>query len=267
VRPPFSFDLSAARDRGADELSLTLADTELPALPTDFSILDQLKKRVDLAKEIDVAHHRATKAAHDDKWLRDAAEAMEIDLDDEKCVPSPCLTLPPHVSSRPDLPPLHSSDPDGPVVPSRKKRSQSAAKVRALRSELDALLRKPLMVRGVSAKYLTTRGTVGLVDQLVGGTGHSKIFGIQASTALEDHASASKGKKGKGKKVVEEELAEEDAAVEAGAEAVGEVEEGKDVVAVAPEDAAPAGKKAKAKKRKGKKDGEQGEAALVQEQT
>lgn len=62
------------------------ADTELPALPTDFSILDQLKKRVDLAKEIDVAHHRATKAAHDDKWLRDAAEAMEIDLDDEKCV-------------------------------------------------------------------------------------------------------------------------------------------------------------------------------------
>lgn len=64
------------------------ADTELPALPIDFSILDQLKKRIDLAKEIDVAHHRATKAAHDDKWLRDAAEAMEIDLDDEgdKCV-------------------------------------------------------------------------------------------------------------------------------------------------------------------------------------
>ncbi|GAA5904583.1 hypothetical protein JCM8208_004822 [Rhodotorula glutinis] len=214
-------------------------NTELPALPTDFSILDQLKKRVDLAKEIDVAHHRATKAAHDDKWLRDAAEAMEIDLDDD------------------------NSDPDGPVQPSRKKRSQSAAKVRALRTQLDALLRKPLMVRGVSAKYLTTRGTVGLVDQLVGGTGHSKIFGISASTALEDHASATKGKKGKGAKVVEEPAVEAD---DAEAEEVGEVEEGEEAAAVELEAAAPpAGKKTKAK-RKGKKGGKKADAAAVVEE-
>ncbi|GAA5938732.1 hypothetical protein JCM3775_001976 [Rhodotorula graminis] len=212
-------------------------NTELPALPTDFSILDQLKKRVDLAKEIDVAHHRATKAAHDDKWLRDAAEAMEIDLDDD------------------------NSDPDGPVQPSRKKRSQSAAKVRALRTQLDALLRKPLMVRGASAKYLTTRGTVGLVDQLVGGTGHSKIFGIQASTALEDHASATKGRKGKGAKVVEEEPAAE--ADDAEAELAGEVEAGEELADVEPEAAAPPPKKGKAK-RKGNKGGKK--AVVVEEQ-
>lgn len=62
--------------------------TDLPTLPADFSILDQLKKRVELAKQIDQAHHRLTKQAHEDKWLRDAAEAMEIDLDDddEGCV-------------------------------------------------------------------------------------------------------------------------------------------------------------------------------------
>lgn len=60
------------------------ADIDLPTLPTDFSILDQLKKRIDLAKEIDQAQHRATKQAHEDKWLREAAEAMEIDLDDDQ---------------------------------------------------------------------------------------------------------------------------------------------------------------------------------------
>ncbi|GJN88616.1 hypothetical protein Rhopal_001582-T1 [Rhodotorula paludigena] len=149
--------------------------TDLPTLPADFSILDQLKKRVELAKQIDQARHRLTKQAHEDKWLRDAAEAMEIDLDDDD----------------------EGSDADSAQVSSRKQRAQSQARSRALRAELDQLLAKPLMVRGVSAKYLTTRGRVGLVDQLVGGTGHSKIFGVESSTALDDLAAAPQGKKGK----------------------------------------------------------------------
>lgn len=65
-------------------LSWCLAAVDLPALPVDFSILDQLKKRIELAKKIDSAQHRATKEAHDDKWLRDAAEAMDIDLDEDE---------------------------------------------------------------------------------------------------------------------------------------------------------------------------------------
>lgn len=152
--------------------------TDLPTLPADFSILDQLKKRVELAKQIDQARHRLTKQAHEDKWLRDAAEAMEIDLDDddEGCV-ALCLS-----SARPYESCVvltscraytHSSDADSAQVSSRKQRAQSQARSRALRAELDQLLAQPLMVRGVSAKYLTTRGRVGLVDQLVGGTGAS----------------------------------------------------------------------------------------------
>ncbi|GAA5968135.1 hypothetical protein JCM11641_003744 [Rhodosporidiobolus odoratus] len=149
--------------------------TELPTLPLDFSIMDQLKKRVELAKEIDKAHHRATKQAHEDKWLRQAAEAMEIDLDEDEI----------------------DSDPDAPRTTSKRQRNQAIARARGLRSQLDALLSKPLMVRGVSAKYLTTRGTVGFVDQLIGGTGHSSILGVEASTALNDLAKAPKGKKQK----------------------------------------------------------------------
>ncbi|GAA6016893.1 hypothetical protein JCM11491_006904 [Sporobolomyces phaffii] len=139
---------------------------DLPALPIDFSILDQLKKRVELAKKIDAAQHRATKEAHDDKWLRDAAEAMEIDLDDEE----------------------YDFDNDAPQVRIKKERNKALAEARQLKSQLRDMLSKPLMMRGVSAKYLTGRNTVGLIDQLVTGTGHSQLLGMETSTALDDLA-------------------------------------------------------------------------------
>ncbi|BGP22772.1 DEAD (asp-glu-ala-asp) box containing, RNA helicase [Rhodotorula toruloides] len=166
-------------------------DIDLPTLPTDFSILDQLKKRIDLAKEIDQAQHRATKQAHEDKWLREAAEAMEIDLEDDQ-----------------------DSDGDGPQRSSKKQRGQAIARARQLKTELDNLLKRPLMVRGVSAKYLTTRSKIGLVDQLVGGTGHSKIFGLSTSSALEDLAEAPRTKKQKQAEKAREKKAEEQQAEE-----------------------------------------------------
>ncbi|GAA5956239.1 hypothetical protein JCM10213_000983 [Rhodosporidiobolus nylandii] len=175
--------------------------TDLPSLPLDFSIFDQLKRRVDLAKEMDQAQHKATKAAHEDKWLRQAAEAMEIDIDDDE----------------------YKSDPDSRgLSTSKKQRAQIQGKARALKQQLDALLAKPLMMRGVSAKYITTRGTAGLVDQLVGGTNHNSILGLEASTALADLskkapkgrmdkriAAAAEGKKKQLKKSKKDEEAEE----------------------------------------------------------
>ncbi|GAA5843932.1 hypothetical protein JCM3766R1_006108 [Sporobolomyces carnicolor] len=139
---------------------------DLPALPIDFSILDQLKKRVDLAKKIDAAQHRATKEAHDDKWLRDAAAAMEIELEDEE----------------------YDFDNDAPQVRLKRERNKALAEARQLKAQLREMLSKPLMMRGVSAKYLTGRNTVGLIDQLVTGTGHSQLLGMETSTALDDLA-------------------------------------------------------------------------------
>lgn len=105
---------------------------------------------------------------------------------------------------------------------SRKKKKSKQANVTRMRAELQALLDKPLMMRGISGKYITTRGRVGFVDQLVEGTGesqlvslhseprdrsltlpgllgvgHSTILGIEASTALDD---LPKAKKKPGKK-------------------------------------------------------------------
>lgn len=56
---------------------------------------------------------------------------------------------------------------------SKKKAKSKQAKVSQMRAELQALLDKPLMMRGISGKYITTRGRVGFVDQLVEGTGES----------------------------------------------------------------------------------------------
>lgn len=53
---------------------------------------------------------------------------------------------------------------------SRKAIKSKAFQVKSLKAELQVLLNKPLMMRGISTKYLTTRGRVGFVDQLVGGT-------------------------------------------------------------------------------------------------
>jgi ATP-dependent RNA helicase DDX24/MAK5 len=65
-----------------------------------------------------------------------------------------------------------SEDEDNPrSLSTKKRRAHTQGKGRAIRAELEALLRKPLMMRGVSAKYLTTRGTAGLVDQLISGKG------------------------------------------------------------------------------------------------
>ncbi|GAA6059528.1 hypothetical protein JCM10212_006026 [Sporobolomyces blumeae] len=146
---------------------------DLPALPIDYSILDQLKKRVELAKKIDSAHHRATKEAHDDKWLRDAAAAMEVDLDEDE----------------------YNSDQDAPQVQTKKQRNKALAQARDLKAQLQDMLRKPLMMRGVSAKYLTGRNTVGLIDQLVTGTGHSQLLGVESSSALDDLAKPSRDPK------------------------------------------------------------------------
>ncbi|SCV69134.1 BQ2448_2154 [Microbotryum intermedium] len=146
--------------------------TDLPALPIDYSIYDQLKQRIDLAKKIETAQHKATKNAHEDNWLRQAAEAMELDIPSD----------------------FDFSDDEGDAANSKKKNANRGGKkgknqqyeLKMLKAELQKMLDKPLMMRGISAKYLTTRATVGLVDQLVEGTGHDKILGFDTSTALED---------------------------------------------------------------------------------
>ncbi len=67
-------------------------EKEIQQMPIELDLLDKLKGRVQLAKKIDVAQHKVKKQKHEENWLREAAEAMEIELDSDLCVPSSLLS-------------------------------------------------------------------------------------------------------------------------------------------------------------------------------
>ena len=54
---------------------------DLSDLPIDSGFLPKLRERLGLAKDIEKAQHNVKKENHDRKWLREAAEAMDVDLD------------------------------------------------------------------------------------------------------------------------------------------------------------------------------------------
>ena len=60
----------------------------------ELSLLDKLKYRVQLARKIETSRHKIKKANHEKTWMRETAEAMEIELDSDfvRCVFStaPC---------------------------------------------------------------------------------------------------------------------------------------------------------------------------------
>lgn len=60
-----------------------IGEDEIPEMPVELYMLDKLKARVALAREIDTAQHRVRKEKHEKNWLREAAEAMEIELDSD----------------------------------------------------------------------------------------------------------------------------------------------------------------------------------------
>jgi ATP-dependent RNA helicase DDX24/MAK5 len=46
-----------------------------------LDLLDKLKARVHLARQIDQSQHKSRKASHDRNWMKETAMAMELELD------------------------------------------------------------------------------------------------------------------------------------------------------------------------------------------
>ncbi|KAL7420114.1 ATP-dependent RNA helicase [Cryptotrichosporon argae] len=141
----FVLALVGAEERGNWRALLRAVKRDPPELPVETSFLAQLRARLALAKRIEKAAHTTSKAAHDRKWLLDAAKAMDVDVDES----------------------LLSDKEDADAPFSRAGPSSSSA-VLGLRAELAALLAKPLLARGVSTRY-PTAGVVGVVDQVLRG--------------------------------------------------------------------------------------------------
>ncbi|CCO29390.1 hypothetical protein BN14_03402 [Rhizoctonia solani AG-1 IB] len=85
LREGFSLLLVAPNERGIMKgLMDSLKRTEpIAELPIEHDILDRLKQRVQLARQIDAAQHKVKKDNHEQNWLKETADALEIELDSD----------------------------------------------------------------------------------------------------------------------------------------------------------------------------------------
>jgi ATP-dependent RNA helicase DDX24/MAK5 len=60
----------------------------------ELSLLDKLKYRVQLARQIETSHHKVMKMKHEKNWMKETAKAMEIELDSDLVRCEPLLLLP-----------------------------------------------------------------------------------------------------------------------------------------------------------------------------
>ncbi|CAK5274662.1 unnamed protein product [Mycena citricolor] len=154
--------------------SLGRQESEVAEMEVDLGMLDKLKERVQLARQIETSHHKVKKANHDKKWIKEAAEALEVDLDSDF---------------------MSDSDEDKPSNRQRKSRDLKAAH---MKDKLRQMLAKPLVARGVMTKYITS-GSRPIVDDLLAGQFHDTMVGVPKTEAGSDLVSGRKTRKAKNK--------------------------------------------------------------------
>lgn len=139
-------------------------------MDTELYMLDKLKARVQLARQIDVAQHKANKEKHEKNWLKETADSMEIELDSDFATryahSYPFFLL---VFQR-RLPRSDAgTKSDGPT-----KRQQKTASVRIKNQKLQLkqLLAQPLLAQGISKRYITS-GSDPIADKLLAGESES----------------------------------------------------------------------------------------------
>ncbi|OAD70496.1 hypothetical protein PHYBLDRAFT_115158, partial [Phycomyces blakesleeanus NRRL 1555(-)] len=123
-----------------------------PDFPVDLSVLKEMKKRVNLATEIDKLEHQENKATHEENWMRNMARDMDLVFDDEV------------IKGR-------GNNTDTKAVQEKKKR-----KINAMKAELKQILAVPMLPNGVSRKYVTGSGMSDLVARLIKNEGKIGFF-------------------------------------------------------------------------------------------
>ncbi|KAJ7185672.1 ATP-dependent RNA helicase [Mycena filopes] len=141
--------------------SLGRQESEIAEMGIELNLLDKLKDRVQLARQIETTHHKIKKANHDRKWMQETAEALEVDLDSDF---------------------ISDSDEE---KPSNQKRKAKDIKNANLKAELKRLLAQPLVARGVSTRYITS-GSRPIVDDLIAGEFNETMVGIKKTEAGND---------------------------------------------------------------------------------
>ncbi|RXW15879.1 hypothetical protein EST38_g9969 [Candolleomyces aberdarensis] len=150
--------------------SLGREESSIEELDIEMSMVDKLKARVQLARQIENSQHKVKKTNHDRNWMKEAAETLGVDLDSE----------------------LDSDNEDNQANRSKKARD---AKIRGMKEELKGMLKTPLIGRGVSAKFITS-GTRPIISDLLAGELNEHLVGAKKTEAGSEMVKgASSGKK------------------------------------------------------------------------
>ncbi|ORX50228.1 P-loop containing nucleoside triphosphate hydrolase protein [Hesseltinella vesiculosa] len=128
-----------------------------PDFPIDLSILGDMRKRVNLATDLDKIDHTEDKASHEESWLRKMADEMDIEFDED-------LVLGKNNKERAD-----------------QRKQANRGKAYQLRQELSQLLKKQILPMGASARFITGSAASNFVDHMLESEG-------DASTILPAHA-------------------------------------------------------------------------------
>ncbi|EIW78544.1 P-loop containing nucleoside triphosphate hydrolase protein [Coniophora puteana RWD-64-598 SS2] len=136
MREGFSLLMIAPDERRTVKLlfrSLDRNEDEVLEMSVELALLDKLKERIRVARQIDAQQHKVKKENHDRKWMKEAADAMEIELDSDF---------------------MSASEDEG--RPTKHVQKKASGKTAALKAELKALLAQPLVAKGVSTSYVTS---------------------------------------------------------------------------------------------------------------
>ncbi|KAG1877058.1 DEAD-domain-containing protein [Suillus tomentosus] len=148
--------------------SLGRKDTDIPEMSVELTLVDKLKNRLLLARQIDSQQHKIKKQHHERNWLKETAEAMEIELD------SDILS--------------ESADESN---PSKARKKNNDAKMAVLKAKLKELMAQPLLSRGVSMRYITS-GSRPIADDIISGDVHETMLGLRKSEAGDDLVAATR---------------------------------------------------------------------------
>ncbi|NWX15167.1 DDX24 helicase, partial [Aegotheles bennettii] len=120
----------------------TLQKTEeLPFFPVETKCMTSIKERVNLARQIEKAEFFNSRAKQHNSWLQQAAEALEMDLDDDMLMGK---------------------------KPSEQEESQKQKMLKGMKKQLKHMLSQPLFKVLMKTKYPTQSGRLLLPQMSVG---------------------------------------------------------------------------------------------------
>ncbi|KAM6133222.1 ATP-dependent RNA helicase DDX24 [Phoenicopterus ruber ruber] len=114
---------------------------ELPFFPVETKCMTSIKERVNLARQIEKVEFFNSRAKQHNSWLQQAAEALEIDLDDDMFMGK---------------------------KPSEQEESQKQKMLKGMKKQLKHMLSQPLFKVLMKTKYPTQSGKLLLPQTLVG---------------------------------------------------------------------------------------------------